>query len=454
MACLFLTGCEPCHDDEVQRDGRCVTLCNSNLECTRTEQCVDGACAPAEESPGGVDPPSRSASSSSGGGASSGVGSSTGTAASSSSSTTSGGASSSSSSSGGASVSSSSSGGAGTSTSSSGGGDGGVAPGGDGGNVDAGCAPPLTWCQGTCVDTNTSTAFCGSCATSCGDDHATPDCVAGACVPQCQPGWGSCDTDGNNGCETPLDTTSNCRACGVVCGGVHALATCGAQGCELQCETGWDDCDGNPANGCETYVLLDARHCGSCPTTCNADEACTLGTCVLSGCADSGGMVVLNPTSDAFRGSWAREPALGAWWPKIDDDGAGDGDNTYVWDDTVGAVGSAYFGHEDFDLPTELEVREVAVIIQARRVNAEGNVRPALFLDNNFFGAETTLTTNYQFIVLVFGADPATGGAWTPQAVQEAKLALGSTRNTQNNPVRVTQLWAEVCIAAPDSGSP
>ncbi|MEW5848208.1 MAG: thrombospondin type 3 repeat-containing protein [Myxococcota bacterium] len=118
-------GCTPrCSGDETERNGECVSLCNSDFNCAGDERCEDGACVPgARTSASDASSSSSGSSSSSSGG---GVTSSSGTASSSSlgSTSSSGGesstSSSTSSSSSGSSASSSSSASS-TSTSSSGG---------------------------------------------------------------------------------------------------------------------------------------------------------------------------------------------------------------------------------------------------------------------------------------------------------------------------------------------
>lgn len=89
---------------------------------------------------------------------------------------------------------------------------------------------------------------------SCDRPHTTGGtCVDGACQGfACVSGWGNCDSNWDDGCETALTTASNCGACGKQCSGAdHASPTCKSGKCALACNAPWADCDGNAANGCE-----------------------------------------------------------------------------------------------------------------------------------------------------------------------------------------------------------
>ncbi len=63
---------------------------------------------------------------------------------------------------------------------------------------------------------------CGSdgCSGSCGtciNPHGTTSCNNGLCNPICSQGWGNCDRNNANGCETDLTTSNNCGTCGNIC---------------------------------------------------------------------------------------------------------------------------------------------------------------------------------------------------------------------------------------------
>jgi hypothetical protein len=88
----------------------------------------------------------------------------------------------------------------------------------------------------------------------CDLPNAVENCVNYSCVVNsCNAGWGNCDTQDPNGCET--NTTSdvnNCNTCGNVCTFEHAAASCVGSQCVMgACDAGYYDVDGLSANGCE-----------------------------------------------------------------------------------------------------------------------------------------------------------------------------------------------------------
>ncbi len=134
---------------------------------------------------------------------------------------------------------------------------------------------------------------CGACDTPCqlSGTQATCDNSAQVCTSTgCDLGWGDCDGDAQNGCES-LATAINCKQCGKACS-VSALqhvtsASCGSSsGCVIACAPGWGDCDGDAQTGCEAR-LDTITHCGTCaacPTPQNGLPSCVSGVCGLAGC--------------------------------------------------------------------------------------------------------------------------------------------------------------------------
>lgn len=50
--------------------------------------------------------------------------------------------------------------------------------------------------------------------------------------------------------------------------------------CEYEsCDGGFGDCDLNQANGCETHTSIDTNNCGSCGHTCPPNWLCIGGIC-------------------------------------------------------------------------------------------------------------------------------------------------------------------------------
>ena len=130
---------------------------------------------------------------------------------------------------------------------------------------------------------------CGICGTACSLNNAVSSCASGTCqLSLCNGGFGNCDSNPANGCETPLNTLSNCEGCGTTCSLAHGSSECSSGTCLLvSCNGGFGNCDINPANGCET-PLNSLTNCGVCGTTCgypNAITDCSSGACVFQSCA-------------------------------------------------------------------------------------------------------------------------------------------------------------------------
>jgi hypothetical protein len=152
------------------------------------------------------------------------------------------------------------------------------------------CAPAQKCCGGRCADPQTDVKNCGGCDMACGAIHAAASCVGGQCMSgKCDPGWGDCNNDAKDGCESNLHSDpTNCTACGAKCTIPNAYAAC-ADGCyTAACQWGFDDCNMNPMDGCETSVLSDKNNCGGCGKPCanlaNAMSTCANGSCMLTSC--------------------------------------------------------------------------------------------------------------------------------------------------------------------------
>jgi hypothetical protein len=136
----------------------------------------------------------------------------------------------------------------------------------------------------TALDTETD---CGGCGVSC--TITDESCVGGVCTSQdCAPGFADCDGNASNGCEASLNTLQNCGFCGVACEPIGGMpVTCESGVCEIEaCDPGWHDCDQDPSNGCESE-LKDSSNCGACGVECsfnNATASCATGTCEFGAC--------------------------------------------------------------------------------------------------------------------------------------------------------------------------
>ncbi len=150
------------------------------------------------------------------------------------------------------------------------------------------CAAGFGDCDGNAAngcetDTRRSDAHCGSCGAVCmGAPNAAPVCIQGSCSLTCTAGFADCDGSAANGCE--VNTTAaptHCGGCGRTCALPNATAACMASLCAVSaCTSGFGDCDGNAANGCEVTLATDSAHCGACGRVCAAGQRCAAGACV------------------------------------------------------------------------------------------------------------------------------------------------------------------------------
>jgi hypothetical protein len=145
-------------------------------------------------------------------------------------------------------------------------------------------------CDGQCIDVGRDPQNCGACGMACGVQHSTASCTNGACVPgKCLSGWGDCNMDPKDGCETNLHVDpNNCTACGMKCAVPNGIAAC-SDGCYLgACTFGWDDCNNDTKDGCETSTLSDPKNCGGCGMPCkniaHTTIACVNASCALTKC--------------------------------------------------------------------------------------------------------------------------------------------------------------------------
>jgi hypothetical protein len=106
-----------------------------------------------------------------------------------------------------------------------------------------------------------------------------------------------CETDlqhdpmncGDCGCRCGTGDATDCMHGQDVTPIVSGTAGCSMGQCSIgACDPGWGDCDGNVDNGCETATNTD-NDCGTCGTSCGAPDHCV---CTLqdgsTGCACSG----------------------------------------------------------------------------------------------------------------------------------------------------------------------
>ena len=141
-------------------------------------------------------------------------------------------------------------------------------------------------CGMKCTDPKTDVANCGSCGKDCGTvKNGYPACTSGKCVVSgCNKGFGNCDGDDTNGCETATSSSvDNCGACGMKCVvGPNADVSCLNGKCSMVCQGDWRSCDNMDDNGCEVNIATDAMHCGGCGISfvCKMGQSCVKGMCL------------------------------------------------------------------------------------------------------------------------------------------------------------------------------
>jgi hypothetical protein len=157
------------------------------------------------------------------------------------------------------------------------------------------CPDGRACCGGGCVDTATDASHCGACGALCTTANGVPACAASACgVGRCNEPFGDCDRDPSTGCETNTRTSvAHCGACGTACAArANATATCADAACGFACLTGFGDCDGDASNGCETDLTTTLSRCGRCDNACSFTGgvgACVGGACTRTACASGRG---------------------------------------------------------------------------------------------------------------------------------------------------------------------
>ena len=145
------------------------------------------------------------------------------------------------------------------------------------------------------IDWNTMTGDpnnCGKCGKKCTADQVCAD-ITGDDRPECaceNPQHTQCGSveSYNLGCYDLLNDVENCGTCAKKCGAYakNTTATCSKGLCEVECSPGWGDCDDDMRNGCETNLESSDGHCGACGNRCDtqAGQPCVDGQCAMTEC--------------------------------------------------------------------------------------------------------------------------------------------------------------------------
>jgi len=136
--------------------------------------------------------------------------------------------------------------------------------------------------------------------------------AAGSVV--CPAGYGNCDGDPTNGCETDLTSdAAHCGACADACDDTNAEPHCSDGVCAVSCDEDFADCNDSADDGCETALASDADHCGWCGHDCG-NATCSLGVCSPEVVATDEGSSS-NQSRLVFDGTnfyWLTQPTMGS----------------------------------------------------------------------------------------------------------------------------------------------
>jgi hypothetical protein len=132
---------------------------------------------------------------------------------------------------------------------------------------------------------------CGGCGVACAPDQECRRLAGGVIVCGCKGSQTFCGSPGNYSCVDTSTDPKHCGLCNHACPFVdlrnqHQVASCIKGVCGTECEPGWGDCNGNPADGCETNLSYDGANCGACGNRCSTGvgQPCVDGRCLTVEC--------------------------------------------------------------------------------------------------------------------------------------------------------------------------
>jgi hypothetical protein len=141
------------------------------------------------------------------------------------------------------------------------------------GQCETGCPPGRVACGPQCVRVDSDSLNCGTCGRACAPGQG---CFDAGCQDTCAPPLRTCD----GGCVDPRFDPDHCNGCGQVCPTVaNAARLCLNGMCgRANCTFGFGECNANPADGCETSLRTN-QNCGACGVACSQGQGCDAGVC-------------------------------------------------------------------------------------------------------------------------------------------------------------------------------
>jgi hypothetical protein len=141
-------------------------------------------------------------------------------------------------------------------------------------------------------DIRTDPNNCGGCGIKCKEGESCvnegngPECA----VPCARFGKTLCPF---GQCRDLLNDVQACGSCSNDCPGAgpNQVRVCRKGICALDCLPGFGDCNGEPSDGCETNLMAHPGNCGTCGNQCDVagGQPCIEGRCLMAEC--DGGVI-------------------------------------------------------------------------------------------------------------------------------------------------------------------
>ena len=167
-------------------------------------------------------------------------------------------------------------------------------------------------------------------------------------------------------------------------------------------------------------------------------------------CSSGQSSLTLRSTSNGHVTLWSFSPSSGTQFDKVDEVGSGDGDSSYIWDDTPPS-NYASFGHSTSGLNQNTHrISKVTVVIKAKRTTGtQTYIEPGIIVGGaQYYGTKSLASTSYTNYKYSWANQP-NGSAWTVSSLNSSLIAARSSRPAQPNELRITQMYMEVCYYTP-----